>query len=186
MVAVYPLNQIDTPELTEAAVKFMDARGPGAMGWSWSWKIALRARLGDGDTARELFTEAVRPVQHRPDLYAPVDGTRWGGLLPNLFSTHPPFQMGKLRPDGRHSGTARAKPRRRRAGAARVACRLAGRQRAWAALSRRSRRGHRLGEGEADHPHRAAGQRRPDDWVLISYGGRDLRTTIADEEVFTC
>ncbi|MFC0430284.1 hypothetical protein [Kutzneria buriramensis] len=58
LVTVYPLGQIDaeaTPELLEAAAKLMDRRGHGAMGWSWAWKIALRARLGDGETVRSRF-----------------------------------------------------------------------------------------------------------------------------------
>jgi alpha-L-fucosidase 2 len=96
MVGVYPLGQIDfdqAPELAAAAVKLLDARGPGAMGWSWAWKIALRARLGDGPTAAALLREATTPYQRDPDVYAPPEGTEWGGLLPNLFSTHPPFQM---------------------------------------------------------------------------------------------
>ncbi|HEX4723599.1 MAG TPA: glycoside hydrolase N-terminal domain-containing protein [Pseudonocardiaceae bacterium] len=96
MVALYPLNQIDaedTPELAAAARRLLDRRGPGAMGWSWSWKIALRARLGDGDTARDLLEEATRPFAGDPTLDAPVDGSEWGGLLPNLFSTHPPCQL---------------------------------------------------------------------------------------------
>src|SRR6266700_8070550 len=63
------------------------------MGWSWSWKIALRARLGQARQARSLFLEAVRPYDGDPAQDAPVDGSRWGGLLPNLFSTHPPFQI---------------------------------------------------------------------------------------------
>jgi alpha-L-fucosidase 2 len=63
------------------------------MGWSWAWKIALRARLGDGETARKLFGEAVQPVTGDRHRDAPVDGSEWGGLLPNLFSTHPPFQI---------------------------------------------------------------------------------------------
>jgi alpha-L-fucosidase 2 len=96
MVAVYPLGQIDpeaTPELAAAALGVLDARGRGAMGWSWSWKIALRARLGDPGTARDLLLEATRPLDADPALHAPVDGSRWGGLLPNLFSSHPPFQI---------------------------------------------------------------------------------------------
>jgi alpha-L-fucosidase 2 len=63
------------------------------MGWSWAWKMALRARLGDGDTARALFAEATRPFTGDPHVDAPPDGSEWGGLLPNLFSTHPPFQI---------------------------------------------------------------------------------------------
>jgi alpha-L-fucosidase 2 len=63
------------------------------MGWSWAWKIALRARLGDGETARKLLSEASQPFTGDRHRDAPVDGSEWGGLLPNLFSTHPPFQI---------------------------------------------------------------------------------------------
>jgi alpha-L-fucosidase 2 len=96
LVAVYPLNQIDpdwTPELADAARATLERRGPGAMGWSWSWKIALRARLRDAAVARELLLEATRLFPGDPSQDGPVTGTEWGGLLPNLFSTHPPFQM---------------------------------------------------------------------------------------------
>jgi Glycosyl hydrolase family 65, N-terminal domain len=96
MVAVHPLGRIDpdlTPELATAALRLLDRRGPGAMGWSWAWKMALRARLRDAGAARDLFREAVRPLAHDPGTDAPVDGSQWGGLLPNLFSTHPPFQI---------------------------------------------------------------------------------------------
>ncbi|GII57731.1 large protein [Planotetraspora thailandica] len=96
LAGLYPLGQIDpdrTPELAAAAARSLDARGPGAMGWSWAWKIALRARLGDARTARQLFLEATRPYSDDPEVNVPVDGSVWGGLLPNLFSTHPPFQI---------------------------------------------------------------------------------------------
>lgn len=94
LVALYPLGQIAPgSSLASAAEKVLDARGPGAMGWSWAWKIALRARLGDGETALSLFREATMPLEGDAGRYAPVDGSRWGGLLPNLFSTHPPFQI---------------------------------------------------------------------------------------------
>ncbi|MFF7209374.1 glycoside hydrolase N-terminal domain-containing protein [Streptomyces sp. NPDC008238] len=96
LVAVHPLGQVDpdrTPELAAAATALLDRRGPGAMGWSWAWKTALRARLRDAATARTLLLEASRPLTADPDTDAPVDGSEWGGLLPNLFSTHPPFQI---------------------------------------------------------------------------------------------
>ena len=96
MVGLYPLDLISpsrTPELAEAARRFLDARGPGAMGWSWAWKIALRARLGDGETAGELLREALTPFDGDAHRHGPVDGSAWGGLLPNLLSTHPPFQI---------------------------------------------------------------------------------------------
>jgi Glycosyl hydrolase family 65, N-terminal domain len=96
LVAVHPLDQIDplsTPGLAGAAMGTLDARGPGAMGWSWSWKIALRARLGQARQARALLLEATRSYDGDPTVDAPPDGSKWGGLLPNLFSTHPPFQI---------------------------------------------------------------------------------------------
>ncbi|HTJ66360.1 MAG TPA: glycoside hydrolase N-terminal domain-containing protein [Actinospica sp.] len=96
LVAVHPLDQIDplaTPGLAAAAMGTLDARGPGAMGWSWSWKIALRARLGQARQARSLLLEATQPYDGDPAVDAPPDGSKWGGLLPNLFSTHPPFQI---------------------------------------------------------------------------------------------
>ena len=96
LVGVYPLELItpeSTPALAEGARRFLDARGPGAMGWSWAWKIALRARLGDGETAHELLREALAPYSGDARRHGPVDGSEWGGLLPNMFSTHPPFQL---------------------------------------------------------------------------------------------
>ena len=88
LVGLYPLAQIDpetTPDLAAAAARTLDARGPGSTGWSLAWKAALRARLGDGVAVGELLAEAVRPARD--------DGPFAGGLLPNLFSTHPPFQV---------------------------------------------------------------------------------------------
>jgi hypothetical protein len=96
LVALYPLGLIDavaTPDLAEAARRVLERRGPGAMGWSWAWKIALRARLGDGETARKLLGEASQPFTGDRHRDAPFDGSEWGGLLPNLFSTHPPVQI---------------------------------------------------------------------------------------------
>ncbi|HEY4267449.1 MAG TPA: glycoside hydrolase N-terminal domain-containing protein [Galbitalea sp.] len=96
VIGLYPLDLITpdtTPELADAARRLLDRRGPGAMGWSWAWKIALRARLGDADSAYELLTEALTPYDGDAHRHGPVDGSEWGGLLPNLFSTHPPFQV---------------------------------------------------------------------------------------------
>ncbi|WP_091232074.1 glycoside hydrolase N-terminal domain-containing protein [Microbacterium sp. 3J1] len=96
VTGLYPLDTITadgTPELFVAAVRFLDGRGPGAMGWSWAWKVALRARAGQGETAAALLEEALTPFDGDASRHGPVDGSEWGGLLPNLFSTHPPFQI---------------------------------------------------------------------------------------------
>ncbi|MCP1429069.1 alpha-L-fucosidase 2 [Microbacterium foliorum] len=96
VVGLYPLDSITpevTPLLVDAAVRFLDARGPGAMGWSWAWKVALRARAGQSDDAASLLEEALTPFDGDSSRHGPVDGSEWGGLLPNLFSTHPPFQI---------------------------------------------------------------------------------------------
>jgi alpha-L-fucosidase 2 len=96
LVGLYPLDAVTpdrTPELADAAALALDARGPGAMGWSWAWKAALRARLGDGESAAALLSEAFQPFSGDALRHGPVDGSEWGGLLPNLFSTHPPFQI---------------------------------------------------------------------------------------------
>ncbi|GAB3152028.1 glycoside hydrolase N-terminal domain-containing protein [Microbacterium neimengense] len=96
LVGLYPLDTITpeaTPRLAQAARRSLEARGPGAMGWSWAWKTALRARLGDGEHAAELLGEAFQPYRGDVRRHGPVDGSEWGGLLPNLFSTHPPFQI---------------------------------------------------------------------------------------------
>jgi alpha-L-fucosidase 2 len=96
LVGLYPLDLITptgTPALADAARRLLDSRGPGAMGWSWAWKIALRARLGDGEAAHELLQQALTAYDGDALRHGPVDGSEWGGLLPNLFSTHPPFQI---------------------------------------------------------------------------------------------
>ncbi|MGC5165711.1 glycosyl hydrolase family 95 catalytic domain-containing protein [Luteimicrobium sp. DT211] len=89
LVGLYPLDQLDvddTPDLAVAASRSLDARGPGSTGWSLAWKTALRARLGQGRAVEELLGQALGPARD--------DAGPWaGGLLPNLFSTHPPFQL---------------------------------------------------------------------------------------------
>ncbi|MFO0893108.1 MAG: glycoside hydrolase family 95 protein, partial [Isosphaeraceae bacterium] len=79
--AVYPGDQIDrdTPELLEAARRSLIARSDEGTGWSSGWKISLWARLGNGDHALALIRRTLRIEP--------------GGVYPNLFGSHPPFQM---------------------------------------------------------------------------------------------
>jgi len=96
LIGMHPLDVLTherDPELFAAGVRLLDARGSGAMGWSWAWKIAMRARIGDGEAAAALLDEALAPFEGDATRHGPVDGSEWGGLLPNLFSTHPPFQI---------------------------------------------------------------------------------------------
>ena len=83
----------DTRSRRRRACGSLDRRGPGAMGWSWAWKIALRARLGDASTARDAAARGDPAAGRRPGHRRAGRRLRWGGLLPNLFSTHPPFQI---------------------------------------------------------------------------------------------
>lgn len=87
MYGVFPSQQITregTPALFNAAKKSLEMRGDAGTGWSLAWKINIWARLLDGDHAYKLVLEALRP-----------QGTfgEGGGVYPNLFDAHPPFQI---------------------------------------------------------------------------------------------
>ena len=44
-----------TPEFINAYKKVLEERGDGGKGWSMAWKMALWARLGDGNRANKIF-----------------------------------------------------------------------------------------------------------------------------------
>jgi alpha-L-fucosidase 2 len=90
LYGLFPSNQITpdkTPELFAAARKTLELRGDVGTGWSLAWKINFWARLRDGDHAYLLLTKALTPV------YQPGVQVRGGGVYPNLFDAHPPFQI---------------------------------------------------------------------------------------------
>jgi len=82
LFAVYPGRQISvarTPELAKAAAVSLAARGEAGdsrRSWTWPWRCALWARLGQADDAGRM-----------------VRGLLTYNMLPNLFANHPPFQM---------------------------------------------------------------------------------------------
>lgn len=90
LYGLFPSNQItpQTPELFAAAKKTLEYRGDGGTGWSLAWKINFWARLLDGDHAYLLLQKALTLVDSKN-----VDYQGGGGIYPNLFDAHPPFQI---------------------------------------------------------------------------------------------
>ncbi|WP_316790409.1 glycoside hydrolase family 95 protein [Pedobacter frigoris] len=91
LFALYPGNEITvykTPELADAVKKSLEARGDGGVGWTFAWKIALWARLHDGDRALSILNNHLRPTGDVDTKYDSGGGTYY-----NMFDACPPFQI---------------------------------------------------------------------------------------------
>ncbi|MFB7883566.1 glycoside hydrolase N-terminal domain-containing protein [Microbacterium sp. NPDC056057] len=89
LIGLFPLAQITpdaTPGLARAASQSIRLRGPESTGWALAWRAAMQARLGDGAAVHAQLRMALRPAEETTDAHR-------GGLYPNLFSAHPPYQI---------------------------------------------------------------------------------------------
>ena len=91
LYGLFPGDQLTpagTPELAKAARTSLDRRGDDGTGWSLAWKVAFWARLADGNRSLKLLQRFLKPV-----FDTSYNMTNGGGVYPNLFCAHPPFQI---------------------------------------------------------------------------------------------
>ena len=94
LVGVFPGNQISpeiNSELSQAAMRTIELRGPRSTGWSKGWRIGLYARLLDGENAYNYYRSL---LSYTRALNTKVKASGvLGGTYPNMLDAHPPFQI---------------------------------------------------------------------------------------------
>jgi alpha-L-fucosidase 2 len=85
----YPGTDITSRDTASfnAARQSLIHRGDAATGWSMGWKINLWARFLDGDHSYLILRNLLQPVGRKESFHS------GGGMYPNLFDAHPPFQI---------------------------------------------------------------------------------------------
>ncbi len=92
LYGVYPGGMFtpDTnPGYYEACRKSLEVRGDESTGWAMAWRVAMWARLRDGNHALTVMGNLLT-YKHAD---ASLDYNRGGGIYANLWDAHPPFQI---------------------------------------------------------------------------------------------
>jgi alpha-L-fucosidase 2 len=91
LMAVYPLDEItpwETPAFAKAAAITLERRKKSGIGWAWAWRMALHARMQNGDASLYLLRSFLTPSDKTE-----IDYNNGAGTYPNLFCAGPPFQI---------------------------------------------------------------------------------------------
>jgi alpha-L-fucosidase 2 len=91
LMAVYPLDEItpwETPAFATAAATTLERRKKSGIGWVWAWRMALYARMQNGNKSLYFLRSFLTPSSA-----SEIDYNNGAGTYPNLFCAGPPFQI---------------------------------------------------------------------------------------------